>query len=155
MRRWVAGIVLAALVAACGPQSFGRVGDHGHATEPSRDQPAPVASAPSPIVLRAMPAGLACDAIGVGYDSVTFHIDSTTPGQVIVVTDQGTELPTFWADGYRAGGGQEGAIVGPGGQVVVVDGQELQIPHQDWPRLGDNFVCPTETALYIFEGDPP
>ena len=121
--------------------------------------PAPSTPAPSPtpattIVLREAPAGMGCDAIGVDYTSMTFHVDPTATEQVSAVTDTGVTLATHWAAGFVPGTDSERLVRDPTGQVVVSDGDTLEVPSATYPRLQGYFVCLAPDKLYVLLADP-
>ena len=139
------GLVLVSLVlAACGSTAT---------PSPSSPSPSPLPSVTG-FGLRPAPADLGCDAMRPPYDEVTFRIDPTAPDAVTAVADTGETLLTYWSEGFRGGTSADPVVRDPQGQAVVSDGDVLEMPSADWPRLGAYFVCPSTDALYILIGDP-
>jgi hypothetical protein len=108
----------------------------------------------STLALEPAPADLGCDAMGVAYRSVRFKIDAAAADQVTAIADTGAALRTYWSAGFRGGPVADGTVLGPQGEVVASDGEELPIPTGAWPRLGGYFVCPAPTAIYVLATDP-
>jgi hypothetical protein len=116
--------------------------------------PAPAGTSGSTIALHEAPANIGCDSIGVDYTSMTFHIDPAATEGVSALTNTGVTLVTYWAAGFQAGAGGERAVRDPSGEVVVSDGDVLQVPPAAYPRLGGYFVCLAPTKLYVLLNDP-
>jgi hypothetical protein len=106
------------------------------------------------IVLHEVPANLGCDTIGIDYTSMTFRIDPAAAEQVAAVTDTGVTLATYWSAGFTAGADAERVVRDPAGEVVVTDGDVLQVPPAAYPRLGGYFVCLGPDKLYVLLADP-
>jgi hypothetical protein len=102
------------------------------------------------IVLRRAPADLACDAIPVEYHSLTFHIDPAAAEQVSAVADTGVRLLINWAAGFEPGTAAERVVRDPAGQVVVADGDVLQVGQ----RLQGYVVCLTDAEVDVLLADP-
>jgi hypothetical protein len=115
---------------------------------------APSPSEGSTIVLREAPANLACDAIGVDYKSLTFRIDPHAQEQVAAETDTGVSLATYWSAGFRPGTDRELNVRDSNGEVVVADGDLLQVPAAGYPRLQGYFVCLAPDKIYVLATDP-
>jgi hypothetical protein len=60
-------------------------------------------------------------------------------------------LKTFWSDGFIGGASD---VTDSSGQVVVRDGEVLEMPQGAFPRLKGYFVCPSRDALYVLSQDP-
>ena len=133
----------AVLIAACS----------GGATPAPTASPVPSDAPAGELTLNRAPANLGCDAMAPGYASVTFHIDSSAADPVTATTDGGATLETYWSDGFT-GDADMAVVLGPDGQEVAADGDVLQMPEADWPRLGGYFVCPSTDAVYVLEIDP-
>jgi hypothetical protein len=164
IRQRVAWLILCLSLVAC-------AGGPNQAASPSPEAPvatvtaAPASAASLPattstateamtIVLREAPANMGCDAIGIDYTSMTFHIDPTATEQVSTVTDTGVTLATYWAAGFQPGADTERVVRDPAGQVVVTDGEVLQVPAAAYPRLHGYFVCLAPDKLYVLLTEP-
>jgi hypothetical protein len=124
------------------------------ASAPSLPATASTTTQATTIVLREAPANMGCDTIGIDYTSMTFHIDPTATEQVSAVTDTGVTLVTYWAAGFQPGAGTERVVRDAAGQVVVADGEVLQVPPAAYPRLHGYFVCLAPDKLYVLLTDP-
>jgi hypothetical protein len=115
--------------------------------------PTPTAT---PIVLRVAPDNLGCDAVGFPWKLFTIRINPLIDGdQVWAVTDTGQRMNTFWSRGFVGGTSEVPVIVGPNGQVVARDGEQIVVPEDgQWPRLHGYMVCPGSDAIYILLQDP-
>lgn len=81
---------------------------------------------------------------------MTFHIDATASADVTATTNAGAILQTFWSEGF-VGGVPD--VQDPSGQVVVTDGEVLEMPQGAFPRLRGYFVCPSTDAVYVLLQD--
>ena len=126
------------------------------AGSPTRPSPSQAASpgattintaAPSSatVVLHETPADLGCDSIGIDYKTVTFHIEPAAAEQVSATTDTGVALVTYWEAGMRAEAGPDPVIRDARGNVVMADGDVLQVGQ----RLRGFDVCFAPTKLYV------
>jgi hypothetical protein len=161
-------LIVSAIVGACATAaapSGSTIGSQSPSDRPTSPQPsasatsAPSAPAPSPslatsIALRKAPADLGCDAIGIDYKTVTFRIDPAATEQVAAQTDTGVTLTTYWAVGFEPGTDTERNIRDPNGELVVSDGDMLQVPAAGYPRLQGYFVCLAPDKLYVLLTDP-
>jgi hypothetical protein len=149
--RSIAIVVIAgalALVAGCGG------GSTPSAAVPSdvpSDAPSGAPSSGAGVTLQPALANLGCDTVAPSYSSVTFHIDATKAADVTATTNAGATLKTFWSEGFVGGVSD---VQDPSGQVVVTDGEVLDIPQGAFPRLKGYFVCPSAAALYVLLQDP-
>lgn len=140
-------LAVALAVAACG----------GATTSPTPSvppSPQPSPTAPAGFGLRPAPAGLGCDAMRPPYESVTFQIDPSAEDAVTAIADTGAPLRTYWSAGFRGETSGDPVVRDADGEVVVSDGDVLDIPDVEWPRLAGYFVCPSTDALYILAEDP-
>ena len=160
MTRSMRVTILAALMlaaAACGgsaaPSAPSVTASPAVTSPPPAPSADPSADA-STLSLATAPADLGCDAMGVAYRSVRFEVDATAADQVTAIADTGAALKTYWSAGFRGGPVADGTVLGPQGEVVASDGDELPIPTGAWPRLGGYFVCPAPTAIYVLATDP-
>jgi hypothetical protein len=85
---------------------------------------------------------------------MTFRIDPAATEQVSAVTDTGVTLATYWSAGFMPGTDTERLVRDPNGNVVVTDGDVLQVPPAAYPRLGGYFVCLGPAKLYVLLADP-
>lgn len=76
--------------------------------------------------------------------------DPAATEQVSAITDTGVSLVTYWAAGFRAGTDAERVVRDPAGQVVVAEGEVLEVGQ----RLHGYFVCLSTNALYVLIADP-
>jgi hypothetical protein len=156
MVRRIAWLVLCVPLAAC-------TGGAATSASPPPTGPGTSASAPisgTSIVLREAPVEPACDAIGMdpAPRRLTFTIDPGATEQVSASTDTGVTFATYWSPGFQPGTDAERVIRDPAGQVVVTDGDALDIPEGAPLRLQSYLVllCPggAEDALYVLLEDP-
>lgn len=135
------------LVVACIALSACTAGSSSSPTASSSAPSPTVASVPSSavIVLHQTPANLGCDSIGVDYKAMTFHIDPAAAEQVSAMTDTGVSLVTYWEAGMRADASAAPVIRDRLGNVVMADGDVLQVGQ----RLRGFDVCLTPTKLYV------
>lgn len=115
------------------------------------DAPSAPPSTGAGVTLQPAPANLGCDTVAPQYSSVTFHIDATVSPDVTATTNGGATLKTFWSEGFVGGVSD---VQDPSGQVVVMDGDVLDMPQGAFPRLKGYFVCPSADALYVLLQDP-
>jgi hypothetical protein len=115
------------------------------------DAPSGAPSSGAGVTLQPAPADLGCDTVAPSYSSVTFHIDAAKTADVTATTNAGATLKTFWSEGFVGGVSD---VQDPSGQVVVTDGEMLDIPQGAFPRLKGYFVCPSADALYVLLQDP-
>ena len=154
MNRLTRLLVLSLVVAACAapvPTSSAMPSGVPSSATPATPSPLPDGSVVDSIQLNTIEPGLECDAITVPYRRVTFGIGAES---VMVQTDTGAVLDTYWDDGFTAQADPEPVVLAPDGSVVVTDGDHLEIPIRAWPHIGPYFVCPSPRALYIFLTDP-
>ena len=146
--RSIAILVIAGAVAGC-------IGSSTPSAAPSEAPPsgAPSDAPPSGagVTLQPAPADLGCDTVAPQYSSVTFHIDASAAADVTARTNAGATLKTFWSVGF-VGGTTD--VKDPSGQVVVKDGEVLEMPQGAFPRLKGYFVCPSADAVYVLLQDP-
>ena len=146
--RSIAILVIAGAVAGC-------IGGSSPSAAPPSGAPS-VAPSGAPasgaaVTLQPAPADLGCDTVAPEYSSVTFHIDASAGDDVTATTNAGATLKTFWSVGF-VGGATD--VQDPSGQVVVKDGEVLDIPQGAFPRLKGYFVCPSRDAVYVLLQDP-
>jgi hypothetical protein len=149
--RSIAILVLAGVVAGCSGASPSAAPSVTAPSEATSDAPSGESPSGATVVLQPAPANLGCDTMAPPYSSVTFHIDPTAAEAVTATTNAGATLKTFWSPGFVGGAAD---VQDPNGQVVVKDGDVLEIPGDAFPRLKGYFVCPSPDALYVLLQDP-
>jgi len=108
--------------------------------------------------LNSLPPNLACGLSELPYGRARFQIDGTAADPVTALADDGTILQTYWSPGFSLGLATDATaswlVRDPSGQVVVGQGEILDIPAGAPPRLHGHRVCATAHAMYILLKDP-
>lgn len=133
--RWITVLAAIAFVAVAG------AGCAAGSTTTSADPPAVA------IRLRIAPASDGCDTIGFPYRSIVIRIDAAAADQVWAITDGGARLNILWQAGFVGGTSANPVVFDPTGAVVARDGEKIEIPERDLPRLHGYFVCPWPAAI--------
>jgi hypothetical protein len=141
-----------ASVPASSPSTPGGAGS----PSPTAAATATAVASPSvkPLALRQAPDNLGCDSIGIDYRRMTFRLDPDAAEPVSAITDTNVQLRTNWSAGFKQAPGGQRAIVDPAGQVVVTDGQTLDVPQAGYPRLAGYFVCLGPSEIYVLLQEP-
>jgi hypothetical protein len=137
----------------------GCAGAPGSAPSSAAPRSALTSAPPAAIVLRQVPANTACDSIGwpdniEPFRDVTFRIDPTATEHVFAVSNTGIALVTEWAAGFEGGTTLDPVVRDAEGQVVLEDGDVLNLPAGTMPRLAGYPVCLTPTTLTVMLDAP-
>ncbi len=119
--------------------------------------PSPLSSSPitaDGIILDRAPADLGCDSIGWPDDvprfaSLTFRIDPAAANHVTAESDTGVELAVEWAPGFEGGAADERVVRDVQGQVVLRDGEVIELPTAANPELRGYPICLTPTSVSV------
>jgi hypothetical protein len=106
------------------------------------------------IVLDRAPADLGCDAIGwpgevEPFSSLTFRVDPAAANHVTAESDTGVALVVEWVPGFEGGTADERVVRDPEGQVVLRDGETVEVPSAANPELHGHPLCLTPTSVSV------
>ena len=129
-------VVLAWLVAACGPSTSSAL------------SPSIAPSGPPTFALLHSSETPNCPLVG-SFD-VTFRIDPYAGEPVTVVAGNGQVLHVWWPPGFVAGTFDDAVVKDPSGAVVARDGQRLIAPKERDPTLPGGWdVCFGDGAIWV------
>jgi hypothetical protein len=116
--------------------------------------PSAAATMAGGVVLNRAPADLGCDAVGWPEDvepfsSLTFRVDPTAADHVTARSDTGVNLTVEWVPGFEGGAEGQRAVVGPDGEVLIQDGETIELPAGSNPELHGYPLCVTPTTVAV------
>ena len=119
---------------------------------PSATPGASPTSGAATLVLERAPDATGCDTIGIDYTSMTFHVDPAASPQIWAEANTGVSLTVKWDSTFEAGDGA--TVVDSAGEVVLEDGDTLDVPGGAFPELKGHFVCTGPTGLIVLDQAP-
>jgi hypothetical protein len=116
--------------------------------------PSAAATMASGVVLNRAPADLGCDSIGwpaevEPFSSLTFRIDPTAADHVTAQSDTGVNLTVEWVPGFEGGAQGQLVVLGQDGQVLIEDGETIELPSGSNPELHGYPLCVTPTTVAV------
>jgi hypothetical protein len=116
--------------------------------------PSAAATMASGVVLNRAPADLGCDSIGwpeevEPFSSLTFRIDPMAADHVTAQSDTGVNLTVEWVPGFEGGAQGLRVVLGPDGQVLIEDGETIELPSGSNPELHGYPLCVTPTTVAV------
>lgn len=116
--------------------------------------PSPSPSSAAVIALNRAPADLGCDSIGWPEDvppfaGLRFRIDPAAADHVTAESDTGVELEVEWVPGFEGGAADERVVLDPDGQVVLRDGEVIELLPAANAELHGYPLCLTPTTLSV------